>query len=548
MHRRATGAGLAGLALVALSCAGDPGVHTEQALDVDGPPTSPAVPSPEPLDWTDCPPFDVVTTVRWECAWVEVPIDRANPSVGTVTVALTRPELPDGDERRPLVINPGGPGAPGTALAPLLIDALPPELLDSFYPVGWDPRGVGLSEPAIDCGSDPDALNVSQCRSRTGALLGHVGAADAALDLEEVRAALDVERLDYLGYSYGTALGAVYAMAYPDHVGHFVLDGAIAPDAGDPAKPVGGHDTPWYAADEIDDVVARFHELCAASPACAAGPDSRALVDSLEETIRTLPTAHFDGEPEQLGRLDVEDVMYGITYEPDTWSMAADALGDAAAGDASTLAAFSSAMLNGFPGDPATQPDSDEFLAANFAIHCADFSAMDDVWGCEQMPAALPLPVISSVDVATPILVIGTQFDPATPGHHAAEMAAALGDAVAVMWEGVGHTAFPGTTCLDELVVDHLVHGRVPAAGATCPFVDGASTDAETADALFKFRPWDVEPRLEGVLVAAGVDGRQARCESVRLAVAGHRVITHLLLGVTSDAAAAAETAATAAC
>ena len=119
------------------------------------------------------------------------------------------------------------------------------------------------------------------CIERTGPLLGEVGAADSALDLEAVRVALGVERLDYLGYSYGTALGSVYAMAHPDGVGRFVLDGAFDPTAGDPDGPLAADGVPDYAADETDDVIARFHELCDASTECAAGPDSRALVEDL---------------------------------------------------------------------------------------------------------------------------------------------------------------------------------------------------------------------------------------------------------------------------
>ena len=91
------------------------------------------------------------------------------------------------------------------------------------------------------------------------------------------------------------------------------------------------------------------------------------------------------------------------------------------------------------------------------------------VWGCDGMPDADPLPVITAVDVAEPIVVSGPATIRSTPGHHAAEMAAALGDAVAVTWEGVGHTAFPVTACLDGAVVDYLVDGAVPDDGLELP-------------------------------------------------------------------------------
>ena len=357
--------------------------------------------------------------------------------------AITRPVLAPDDDRRPLVLEPGGPGDPGTSFAWWFVDVLPPGLLAEFYPVGWDPRGVGISNPPIECGSFAvtDLPLAADCIAGTGDLLAHVGAADAALDLEEVRLALGVDRLDYLGFSYGTALGAVYAMAHPDRVGRFVLDGAIAPDAGDPDGPLAGH-MPDYAADELDAVIARFHELCAATTECAAGPDSAALVADLATTIDTLPTDHFAGEPEQLISFDLDQLLEGATYDPCSFGLLGDALRDAADGDASTLAALVSYLIAPYAGGAATDDEADRPPPTSPST--APTSAMSPRSGAARgCRAPTDLPVIGAVDVATPILVIGTRYDPATPGRHAAELAAALGDARVLTWEGIGHTAFP---------------------------------------------------------------------------------------------------------
>jgi pimeloyl-ACP methyl ester carboxylesterase len=558
MHRRAVGAVLAGVASVALACAGAPGVHTDEAATIaTAPPPSTASPqsTSSPDDraddaaWRACPGIeDVELSLEWECRWVDVPLEHNRLAGPTVQVAITRPQLAPGDRRRPLVLNPGGPGDPGTSFAWWFVDLLPMSLLEEYYPVGWDPRGVGLSDPAIDCGPvDPTTLPLAaDCIARTGALLAHVGAADAALDLEEVRVALGVERLDYLGFSYGTALGAVYAMARPTHVGHVVLDGAIAPDAGDPTGPLADH-TPDYAADELAAVIARFHELCAATAECAAGPDSAGLVAQLATTIDTLPTDDFAGQPEQLTSFDIDEVLEGVSYDPYSYGLLADALREAAEGDASTLAALIGYVVNEpFPSLPPI--DADAVNAASFAIHCADFSDVPDVWGCEGMPPAADLPVIGPVDVARPILVIGTRYDPATPGRHATELAHAFGDAVAVTWEGVGHTAFPAGGCLDDVVVGYFRDGAVPADGSTCPFIDGAANDAETAEWLFRYDPAWVAPALAYVLEDEGETPDQAECESRSLAASPHRIVTHLFLDVTSDGATSARQAATAAC
>ncbi len=547
MGRRVVGGALAALAVLAASCAGGPGVHTEQADSITTEPAPTTTATTDDVAWRSCPgAADVDLSMSWECRWVDVPLDHADPGGTTVQVAITRPRLAPGDTRRPLVIDPGGPGDPGTSFVWWFADVLPAELLDRYYPVGWDPRGVGLSRPAIDCGpTDPmDLPPARECIARTGELLGHVGAADAALDLDEVRRALGVDRLDYLGYSYGTALGAVYAMAHPEGVGHFVLDGSVAPDAGDPAGPLADH-TPEYAADELAAVIARFHELCAATTECTAGPDSAALVAQLATTIDTLPTDHFDGDPDQLTSFDIDEVMEALAYDPYSYGLAADALRDAADGDASTLAALITYLIDGFD-DPAA--DDASTSAANFVIHCDDFSDVDEVWGCEDMPPAADLPVISAVDVATPIVVIGTRFDPATPGHHAAEMAVALGDAVAIEWQGIGHTAFPDGGCIDEGVVGYFVRDVVPADGTSCPFADGVTTDAEIADVLFGYDASWVAPALAGVLEDEGESPDQAECESESLATSPHRVVTHLFLGVESDEARAARAAATTAC
>jgi pimeloyl-ACP methyl ester carboxylesterase len=576
MRRRAVGVAIAAL-VAGAACAGAPGVRTEEAASIevappstapsstsspsttppsppsttdDIPATSPTTPDTAPAAaWRSCPgTADLALSLDWECRWIDVPLDHADPDGSTVQTAVTRPVLAPGDDRRPLVLEPGGPGDPGTSFAWWFVDVLPPDLLTEFYPVGWDPRGIGLADPPIDCGSFAvtDLPTAAACVEGSGDLLAHVGAADAALDLEEVRMALGVEHLDYLGFSYGTALGAVYAMAHPDRVGRFVLDGAIAPDAGDPHGPLADH-TPTYAADEVAAAIGRFHELCAATTQCAAGPDSAALAADLRTTIDELPTDHYDGEPEQLISFDIDQVLEGATYDPWSFGLLGDALRDAADGDASTLAAYINYLVS--PSEGQAPIDDEAVNAAYFAIQCADFSDVPEVWGCEDMPPAADLPVIAPVDVAVPILVVGTTYDPATPGRHAGELAAALGDARTVTWDGIGHTAFPtGGGCLDATVVGYLVSAVLPAEGATCPFIDGATTDAETADMLFGYDESWVASSLDVMLEDEGEPAARAACESAVLAQASHRVVTQLFLGVDSDAARQARDDAAAAC
>ncbi|MET0143830.1 MAG: alpha/beta hydrolase [Ilumatobacteraceae bacterium] len=523
--------------------------HVEDVTSRMPPTTEPETSAPT-ISWSHCDDIDGALSLEWECASVPVPLDHDDPTGEQISIAVTRPVLEPGDDRAPLVMNPGGPGAQGVPLAWYLVDQLPFDLLDHFYPVGWDPRGVGRSVPAVDCGSfdladHPDA---DECIAGTGPLLDELGAADAALDLENLRLALGVERLDYLGYSYGTALGAVYAMAYPEHVGRFVLDGAIDPDAGDAAGagPVRG--PPGYATDGIDDAIARFHELCDETIECAAGPDSATLVDDLRSSIAALPTTDFPGGPTHIDRLDLDDVLAGATFDPWSWPSVGDALRDAAAGNAATLAALLSYQRNGYPPMPVADDEALADAAAFFAISCADFSADIPPSGCDGMPRADPLPVIGAVDTPEPILVIGTEHDPATPGHLAGEMANALDDAVTVTWEGIGHTAFPVNHCVDDAVTTYLVDGTPPADGVLCAMVDGVRDGPDLAGHLFEYQGWWVEPLLVEVFVAEGASDRVATCMGRRLAGADHRIITHLLLGVRSVDVDAARAAATRSC
>jgi pimeloyl-ACP methyl ester carboxylesterase len=471
-----------------------------------------------------------------------VPLDRADPASRYIEVAITRPELVAGDTRRPLVFDPGGPGGSGIDLVRTLTDVLPPRLLDHYYPVGWDPRGVGRSDPAVDCGLvPPDELpDPEECLARTGDLLAEVGAPDAAADLDDIRAALGVERLDYVGYSYGTALGAVFAMLHPDRVGRFVLDGAFDPEAARDDRPGIAMDETAYAADGVAGVVARFHELCDATSECAAGPSSADSLDELAGHIADVPTPNFSGAPDAVDALELDAVVAGAMLDPWSWGLIGDALAEAAGGDASSLAALSQWVL----GDP----QLGFFDDANFAIFCADFSHLDGVAGCAGMPEADHLPVVTEVDVDTPILVIGTRHDPLTPGRHAEELAAALGDAVTMTWDGVGHTAFPVSECVDDAVTDYLVDGTAPEPDLVCPFVDGLVRDRDIGRYLFEYPPEWVRPLLEEKLLAEGIDGEQASCLAGELDRADHRVITHVLLGVTSSRATAARLRAESSC
>ena len=194
---------------------------------------------PEPIKWERC---------RYgECARPEVPLDYSKPDGKKIELSVARAPA-TGDRIGALFVNPGGPGATGTDFAAVLGQLLPAEINEHFDIVGIDPRGVGESNP-VDCGvdakdlynvdatiedaADRDALlkvsdaYVSDCAARFGDVLPHVGTRDVARDMDSVRAAMGDEQLSYLGFSYGTAIGQVYADLFPDRVRSMVLDGVL---------------------------------------------------------------------------------------------------------------------------------------------------------------------------------------------------------------------------------------------------------------------------------------------------------------------------------
>ncbi|MBA3287931.1 MAG: alpha/beta fold hydrolase [Acidimicrobiia bacterium] len=553
---RTAAVGAVSLTLLLAACSVDPGVEAEEAYQLDGdepdappttepdpppttepadpPPADSTVPTPDDpdpstaLQWAPCDePLPALTT-GFECAMLDAPLDPTAPGGEQVSLSLTRPALDAGDDRLPLLVNPGGPGGSGVEAVWALNDYVA-EILDSHYLVGWDPRGVGRSRPAIDCGGS-GRRDLDECVERTGPLMGFLSAPNSAADMDGIRAALGQERLDYLGYSYGTALGAVYAMKYPEHVGRFVLDAAIDPQAG--SSVVGD-----YAESGFDDTIDRFHELCAAAAECVLGADSEQVVDEVSGEINDLPTALFP-DAGRLSDIDLDTIIFGSMYDVLVWPVLADALADASDGDASTLAALGSFLRDGFPA-PESSP-LDNFDLANFAIYCADFSDEDLGPICSGLPRNESLPAVSRLEVGVPIVVIGTLDDPATPARHARAMADALGDAVYVEWQGAGHTAFPTSQCIDELVADYLADSVVPEDGTTCPFADGATTEAEIGRFVFGYPAWWVSPILERTLRRQGVDETVAACMAPILATEPHRIVTHLLVGVQSPVSVAA--------
>lgn len=489
---------------VALTVAGCTSPMHQSQVPETGPAAAPAGLEDfysQTLDWRTC-------QGGLECAEMTVPLDYDNPDGETIEIAVARAQA-RGESMGSVVINPGGPGASGVDMVSYVAGSGGRTMTSSLDVVGFDPRGVNLSD-AIDCLDDQDldefmafdfdgatesgrqaaaamyAGLAQGCAENSGDLLGHVDTISSARDMDVLRALLGEHTLTYLGFSYGTKLGATYAAIFPERVGQMVLDGALDPTTSSSELAVG-------QAGGFESALRAYVADCQQDDACpltGSVDDGMSQVGEVLAAAREHPYRTDSGRPltASLAFLGVALPMYAEAY----WPQLTDALTAAIEeNDGSGLLALA---------DIYSERDSSGFYANNsmeafFAIGCADSRGdtspevmaaeaaeikkiAPTVWQffsyssmvCDSWPtaAAEPLPSYSAAGTG-PILVIGTTNDPATPYSWAEQLAQTLDAGVLVTREGEGHTAYmTGNSCITEVVDEYLVHGVVPPHGTRC--------------------------------------------------------------------------------
>jgi pimeloyl-ACP methyl ester carboxylesterase len=250
-------------------------------------PASATVPTHGSITWTPCP-----KVAGYECGTLSVPLDYAHPSKGTVPLAVMERPVPNSEGV--IVFNPGGPGESGDLILPILANLMPETLQQHFSFVSFDERGTGASEPLL-CGPTATAASSAvagtaaasrtfaglrpSCAAKYPALFPSVNTTTSARDMDEVRAALGVPRIDYYGLSYGTALGSVYAQLFPHRVGAMVLDGAV--DLNLSLVTDAAAD-----ADAIERALPHELQTCTAQPGCPLGTDPVGVYEKVQERRR----------------------------------------------------------------------------------------------------------------------------------------------------------------------------------------------------------------------------------------------------------------------
>ncbi|CAN5411435.1 alpha/beta hydrolase [soil metagenome] len=457
------------------------------------------------LKWNSC------AGGKFQCTTATAPMDWANPGAKSIKLALIR-KTATGKKLGSLLVNPGGPGASGYDFVKDSIDyAVDSTLRKNYDIIGFDPRGVNKSS-AVSCYKDPSVMdsflfdispypvgtdawiddqkannaNFGQsCLKYTGDLLQFVDTVSAAKDLDMLRAALGDKKLNYLGYSYGTYLGATYAGLFPKKTGHLVLDGALDPTTT-------SLEVSETQAKGFESALRAYIKDCETGTKCpftgsvsSSMTEVRKLLDSLDAS----PIQASDGR--KLGSSAMTNAIILPLYNKDNWKYLSDLFTSVMGGSAD----YAFQLADSYYERKSDGTYTDNSTEAFIAINCLDYAStaqtdaelrtdaaqikqIAPVLGpqlsydtsCSQWPfkstrdrAAI------SADGSAPILVVGTTNDPATPYVWAKNLAKQLQNGHLITYTGEGHTAYnKSNSCVNDAVDDFFVDNTVPSKDPRC--------------------------------------------------------------------------------
>ncbi|MFE4592797.1 alpha/beta hydrolase [Streptomyces laurentii] len=463
-------------------------------------PTTRPVTSPT---WTDC---GTRAYPKLQCATLKVPLNHDDPAGRKISLALTRIAHTAATYQGPLLVNPGGPGGSGRGLAGYVAAMLPAKVIAQYDVIGFDPRGVGKSEPALDClpgyfdpvrpdsvprGAEGEKANLERARSFAKAcgdkyaeILPYIDTLSTARDMDAVRRALGAPRLNYLGYSYGTYLGAVYARLYPERVRRMALDSVVDPRG------------VWY-----EDNIAQNHAFDARHKAFAAWVARHDDVYRLGTNPENVEAAWYRMRDELLakpaagkvGASELEDTFLPGGYYDGYWPALA------AAFSAYAVDHDSAPLVKAYEKHGAADAAADNGYSVYTSVQCRDAQWpkkwgvwREDAWNTYakapfytwnntwyNAPCAFwPVPSLTPPDVTNdqlpPTLILQATNDAATPFEGAAALHRMVRRSSLVVEQGGGNhgVTLGGNDCMDDHLITYLATGEVPR-GA-----EGAEADA----------------------------------------------------------------------
>lgn len=448
---------------------------------------APATATPETVHFGPCPP-DVTDSPEVQCGQVRVPLDYARPDGPQIPIAISRIRAsgPESEHRGALLVNPGGPGGTGLDYAESKRAQLPDSVRRAYDIVGFDPRGVGRSAP-VDCGPagglfehprpDPvpagpaeeraylDGLRrlADDCARGAGAELEHINTANTARDMDRIRNALGQPKLNYLGVSYGTYLGAAYAAEFPRRTGRMVLDSVVGPDQ-------------WHRFD-VRQGFAMIRQRDVLFDWIAAHPEFGLGTD--RDAVRAHYLAARDRLPAgELGADEFDRAVYRALSRTERWKPFAEALAH---------------LLRTGDGAQLSAEDDRNYEAALRTVKCADSrrpTPAEVIGSVRALRAADPQPVLTGLEATTcafwappretpryghpampPVLLTQAEHDPTTPLDGALRMRDELpGSRIAVLDESYSHGAFASqrSACLDGTAARYLLTGELPGRDVRC--------------------------------------------------------------------------------
>ncbi|WP_217641371.1 alpha/beta hydrolase [Actinopolyspora alba] len=448
---------------------------------------------PAPIRWGQC-GDGKLRRAGAECGFLRVPLDYARPNGRKISLAVSRIEhtSPEAEYQGLMLVNPGGPGGSGRKLS-LLGGAVPGAAGSTYDWIGFDPRGVGASRPALSCEPDhfstdrpayvPDGEGVERKRLRRGAdyatacaraapeLLEHLSTTETVEDMESLRKALGRERINYYGFSYGTYLGQVYATRYPRRVRRLVLDGVV-----DPRKV-------WYRSNleqdlAFDRVFARYTDWIAEHhSAYHLGRTGEEVRRRYYQRLTELDRAPAGGV---IGSAEWTDIFLRAGYGTRGWERIAEAF---------------AALVHEHDPEPAKRlyeaahSQGDNSYAVYLAIECTDAEwpkrwstwrtdhwrvyarAPFETWGnawynapCRTWSAPAGDRLRVSGDDVSGALLINQEFDAATPYSGALEVRRRFPESALIgVRSGVTHSgSLSGNACVDDRIAAYLADGELP--------------------------------------------------------------------------------------
>lgn len=447
------------------------------------------------ISWGSCGHFDIYVP-RAHCGYLSVPLDYAHPNGRHIKIAVSRVKHTSSaaDYQGAIVVNPGGPGGPGLSMSGLG-DSVPGGAGDDYDWIGFDPRGVGASQPALHCRRHYFHLDRPDYRPRTHhnvvlwkkrargyahdcadkhpALIRHMTTVDTAKDMDQIRRALGLSRISFYGFSYGTYLGQVFATLFPTHLRRMVLDSTV-----DPRRV-------WYGANLDQDRafdrniniwfrwVANYHDVY------HLGRSTKSVRHRWYDALNALADRPAGGK---IGPAEWTDTYLWAGYYRTTWATLGHAFSRYVHGGHWRATADFYRAYN--------SPNNDNGYAVYLAVECTDahwpqhwsrwhddakrinatspFETWDNTWfnaPCLWWQAPSRRPVTIRGDHAGSVLMIDETLDAATPFSGSLEVRRRFPRASLIAEPGGATHADSlfGDACVDNRIARYLATGHRPA-------------------------------------------------------------------------------------